>query len=128
MGVEMDGITVTNSENQDILHFGTATKQTIDSGSSDFSIAKVTVSVDGDTPIYAYSIIPEDNCMAAIYAIYEGMTAEVPIYGDAGLWYYKPESFNCVGTGDVTIPEDDNVIAIFGDCTLTFTTKGGTEK
>ena len=32
MSVETDGITVTNSENQDILHFGTATKQTIDNG------------------------------------------------------------------------------------------------
>lgn len=37
MGVETDGITVTNSENQDILHFGTATKQTIDNGGDNHS-------------------------------------------------------------------------------------------
>ena len=97
----------------------------ISGGSSDFSIAKVTVSVDGDTPVWGYSVIPEDNCIVAIYTIYEGMTAEVPIYGEGALWYYNPESFNCVGTGDVTIPEDDMSIVIFGDCTLTFTAKGG---
>ena len=98
-------------------------------GSGDFSIAKVTVTSDGDYEIPDAIAIIIDEDAIVIDGIWSGGEYEtsVPIYGENGcLWTLNNEVVRPeIISGDAT--EVGSGVKITGDCSLAFHTVGGEE-